>query len=431
MQLQTWLTAVKYLSLAIAAGATIWGLTGRLSEDYEVGEGAQRKKRKRLTRAGLVAIGLALSSAMLGAAAQTLDILIADQKRFADAQARVQDARETAWRTALLQATVRDAAEKQQLLQQLGFQNAERQADAREHAQQLQRLGEQQNVLLQSQSLRTLTFEIRFSNLSPSQRKLVRDGLKDVEDYQLDHDEFRDLRGLPLTAAVRALQRENVIQPLLRQLYPDIDGNSSRIDDWQSGDEAALLVALDGTQSIVLPIGMLHDDRSDRAHGYFDTPAGFSCAQPDNSCTDQEKAVIPSCDAYAIEADPGGAWVTITGRISSSCLAKNIHANAGAYPTAAIPKDFRAVYLRGGRDGLAADPANAQNSLTGNPVCWNARARNPKGGPTIAIMLVPNDLDSLRVRAVRALGQAEEQRAKVDFQSEQFDGYYGFCSPLM
>lgn len=430
------LYTVKVVSFIVTGFTALWGLVAKTTYEDE-------QKRRRLTAAGFLAAALAIGSATLGGVAFMLEKTVELEKQTAANEAKAQEKRDRAnaaalqdqaraFQTRLLEAEIRSGTAQQRIATALQFQEAGRKADNLHNLQQIQRLEEQQATLISSQALRSLQFEITVSGLSAAQRQMVRTGLEDVEQAQLNDDVYRDLRGAPLAQAQRALARRYIGYPLLSSLHPDLSPGAPE-GEYQAGSAAALLVSLDSAQSIVLPIGQvppraLPSEAGER--GYLEEIESVRCHLPDIICDDQPPGLPASCDFYDIGASPDGGSVTFSGVITPACMAGIIHAAEGAFPTAAIPRRPQAVFLRAGRNGLAVERANAQVSRLGEPVCWQDASR-PTGGPRITISLTPNGQPGLRVVASYRLGRAMDAIRKIDYQSTRGDEYYGFCAPLV
>lgn len=430
------LSTVKVVSFIVTGFTALWGLVAKTTYEDE-------QKRRRLTTAGFLAAALAIGSATLGGVAYMLERTVEREKQAAVLAAKMQEKRDQAnatalqdqaraFQTRLLEAEIRSGTAQQRIATALQFQEAGRKADNLHHLQQIQRLEEQRATLVSSQALRSLQFEITVSGLSAAQRQMVRTGLEDVEQAQLNDDVYRDLRGAPLAQARRALARRYIGYPLLSRLHPDLRPGAPE-GEYQAGSAAALLISLDSAQSIVLPIGQvppraLPSEAWER--GYLEESGSETCHLPDAVCHDQGPGLPASCDFYDVGASPDGGSVTFSGVVTPACMAGIIHAAEGAFPTAAIPRRPQAVFLRAGRDGLAVERANAQVSRLGEPLCWQDASR-PTGGARITISLTPNGQPGLRVVASYRLGQAQDAIRKIDYQGTRRDEYYGFCAPLI
>ncbi|HYE27608.1 MAG TPA: hypothetical protein VEA61_05175 [Allosphingosinicella sp.] len=402
------LSLLKYLSYAVAAAAAIWAVVKE-----KIGRDPAGKIRLQLSRASQVAISLAIGTALIGTLSYGLESSIKETEKAEAAQLaaieaqrsaaekaaearrvaaeKAADRREALLRHALSEERADARAERIEARTASLAARAELNASARAQIAELAAIGRNQRLLLASQPLRSVAFHIEFEGVPPNVLAIAQSGEQRVRDYEYGQgDELEDLPPDYQGLISNQLRREFVLYPVLRALVGAGEG-----------DDVALLVDLDGTGSVLAPIGIAAAGPS---RGFVDNRPFLALTkdlyrQPEDW---HRAAPMPTdCGGYAVSVDPRRRSVAIDGTVASQCLDFVIHRPGNSIVTAAFVRRPRAILLKGGPSGLAVDPSNATRNRHSAGLCWDAVGRVAQRF-RLKLRLVPNGVGEIASSAVTA-----------------------------
>lgn len=404
MDAATALSALKFVSFSVTAAASIWGLAKETTNKAADG-------KKRLTTSGYVAIAFTVGSAVIGTVSFALEGFLKEQAAIS------QRARDDAAKTqAALDARVatEKAAEKER--------KDELDKNLREQRAALRELELNQRLLLASQPLRVLEFSVDIENLPAAAAKVGIAGLQAVKDFEEGQaDILKDVPGPAWREMERALIAKEVVYPILRTLVPPLD------DRKKVSDDVVFLVDLDGTGSVLLPIGYAEQ----RGRGYLDSSRSLNTETDfDADGKDRAKALPRpgTCLRYTARFDAKVRRLTLSGSASADCLAAIVHRRKGEPITATLSGKPRMVIVRGGPDGLLIRPDDVTSKKAAVDLCWHAE-RERIGAVAMRISLTPNALPGLAVTSRNFSSHVHD--LMLGGLTEEAIAHYGWCRAFL
>jgi hypothetical protein len=301
--LATWLLVLKYMGLCLAAGSSIWGTVNELTEKAPDG-------RRRLTRAGLIAISFTVLGLIISLVSEDL------QRKQGDASHSAQIAAE-AKRT--------------------------------------------NEIIISGQQLTSLKIHWQFASKNTRLEQVMADGAKAVKENSeneqggvpevpFDVEDYRMLL-LPLISFVASPS-----EAFKKDGQPESDNNTMEAQSKPSTNKESkkegstvVLMALDASANAILSFGMLGKDAewTSEAEGENKTPAsaGFVEAQHRRPGNSTPRVTI----GPAAPAPGDGSTYEIDWDLDPGTLAGVIdRRNPTIAPTAKFPKVFRIAILHDG-----------------------------------------------------------------------------------
>lgn len=414
------LSALKYIGFGLTAVAAAWGLMHETTTKNEQG-------RPRLTRAGMVAIGLAVISAGLGASAQGLESRAEKRKAVAEQAEKTKVEYERRLQLATIasdQALNLARLDNAQQLRQVEASAAARELALKlDRDQALGRIEQTQRISLLSQPLRVLDFRIEFIGLDAEAAQVIRQGRQSVDEWWEGDDELKFVQGVYHGRYEQALRRRMVLYPLLAQLAGEPEAR------------AALLVDLDGAGAAVLPIGLAEaSDGTDRGRGFFENADELHCLLVDDNDCDAKTlwAKNSGCDFFSVDYVPGDRGLVLSGHVPAHCLATIIHTRSSSALTAMISPRLRGMVTAAVTGGFLVVNAHAERMREAVTPCWDyPDARPGKRAAAVRLTFWGNGLKAFAVSGVRRLGAPSEVRADVGPELEGDDTHHGSCLALI
>lgn len=368
------LAGLKYISFVITAASSIFGLVKETTIKDPQGQ-------KKLTRAGQLSIAITICSALIGILSYGLESFLRGQEE-ADSKIHI---------------------------------------EIQEQKEVLRSLEQTQRILLASQPIRHLDFKLTFSNLPIQVMEKISEGEKSITEYFEGDDEIKFLDSSATHDIRSALERVTILFPVLRE----ISGAAF------PGD-IVLLLDLDGTGSVLLPIGYVTKNKS---NGYLDNSTALNLQldlhNDSQESIDQFAQANPlpyECGRLQISVNKNNKSLTISGKVPSQCMEKVIHRPVGDEVTASLSRGGRMVLLEAGKDGLPIDSINATNLNYPVDLCWEEHGMSNLN-VAYELVIVPNGVNLISLRKSGILRKGTTIHHGGGPESESLD--LGKCTPFV
>lgn len=419
----TVLSVLKYGSFAITALSSMWGLLKETSTKEADG-------KKRLTQAGAIAIAITISSGLVGTISYALETAIKEQATRDDRLRQDQIQREARLAEQAREERADQRQRELQAQQAADLKSIKLSTELLAQRQALEQVRTLQHLLLASQPLRTLDFSIEFRGLNAKQRNMVKMGLLEAKHLtSADTGEAGYLALGPLENYKNEILRSRILYPLLQNLAEE--------DTFQPSTETRdvyLLLDLDGSGSIVLPLG---GTTGERYKGYVEQIEGLAARIKGSAAHyvpgsdgPEIRKLSGSCAMYEMSISKDYATLRLGGQLSASCLQEALHIGNQSSPTATLPKYIRAVIVSGGKDGLPFIPDNAAVMTQSLSLCWEDAIDSPKGQHvSVDIFLLPNKQTALARRYGRLIAGLSSTLNR-QFTPQEDPWEYGHCLPF-